>query len=147
MIWDQEKIQTILPHRKPFLFIDHINEINGNHYVAASKKFSGDEFFFTGHFPDKPIVPGAILIEAMAQTSIFIYYLNKPAIANSHPDYYLGKIKAEFFTPIRPGDEISIEASLVKVIDTAGIVDTQVRFKGEIAAKANIVFGVKPVDK
>ncbi len=146
MVWDIEKIKSILPHREPFLFIDEIIEIRDTQTVIASKIFSEDEYFFTGHFPNNPIVPGAIIIEAMAQTSIFIYYLNKPSIAKTNPNYYLGKVKADFYSPVLPNDKLIIEAQLVKVIETAGIVDVHCTVNNSLVSKSSIVFGVKQRD-
>ena len=99
MLWDKEKIKSILPQREPFLFIDGIVEIEGSEKVVAVTQLSGDESFFKGHFPGKPIMPGVLIIEAMAQASIILYSLAKPKIADLNPEYYLGKVKVEFLFP------------------------------------------------
>jgi 3-hydroxyacyl-[acyl-carrier-protein] dehydratase len=143
MIWDKDKIKSILPHREPFLFIDEVIEIDGNQKVVARKHISPDEYFFQGHFPGDPVMPGVLLIEAMAQTSILIYYLCKPDIANTHPTYYLGKVKSEFLAPVLPNDDLTIEAYNIKITDTACVVNTIARVKDKIAAKAEFVFGIK----
>ncbi len=143
MIWDKEKIKSILPQREPFLFIDEVIEIESNQKVIARKHIDPDEFFFNGHFPGNPVMPGVLLIEAMAQTSILVYYLCKPEIANAHPTYYLGKVKSEFLTPVLPNDDIIIEARNIKITDTAGVVNTIARVDGKTAAKAEFVFGIK----
>ena len=143
MIWDKEKIKSILPQREPFLFIDEVIEIQGDQKVVARKHISPDEGFFKGHFPGNPVMPGVLLIEAMAQTSILIYYLCKPEIANSHPTYYLGKVKSEFLSPVLPNDDLIIEAYNIKITDTAGVVNTIAKVKDKVAAKAEFVFGIK----
>ena len=143
MIFDKEKIKSILPHREPFLFIDEIIEIDGAQKVVAVKYINKNESFFQGHFPDKPVMPGVLIIEAMAQASIILYSIDKPEIAKAHPDYYLGKVKAEFLSPVYPGDKLTIETNKVKFLDYAAITDTIAKVNNKIVAKANLVFGVR----
>lgn len=143
MNWDKEKIKSILPHREPALLIDEVIQIEGNKKVVAVKYLKGDEPFFQGHFPGKPIMPGVSIVEAMAQASIVLYYICKPEIAETHPNYYLGKVKAEFLGPVYPGDKLILEANNVKIIDEAGVVDGLARVGDKVVAKANLVFGIK----
>lgn len=143
MTWDKEKIKTILPHREPFLFIDEVIDVQATEKVIAIKHIKKDESFFAGHFPGNPIMPGVLITEAMAQASIILYSLNKPDIAKGHPDYLLGKIKAEFFFPVFPGDKLYIEASAVKIIDSAGVTNAIALVKNKTVAKASLVFGIK----
>ena len=143
MIWDKEKIKSILPHREPFLFIDEIIEIDGAQKVVAVKYINKNESFFQGHFPDKPVMPGVLIIEAMAQASIILYSIDKPEIAKAHPDYYLGKVKAEFLSPVYPGDKLIIETNKVKFLDNAGMTDAIIKVNNKIVAKINLVFGVR----
>ena len=143
MIWDKEKIKSILPHREPFLFIDEIIEIDGAQKVVAVKYINKNESFFQGHFPDKPVMPGVLIIEAMAQASIILYSIDKPEIAKAHPDYYLGKVKAEFLSPVYPGDKLTIETNKVKFLDNAGMTDAIIKVNNKIVAKINLVFGVR----
>lgn len=111
--------------------------------MVAVKNIKPDEPFFKGHFPGRPIMPGVLIIEAMAQASIILYYLCKPEIAKAHPDYYLGKAEAKFLAPVFPGDKLILEAHNVKIIDNAGVVDTVAAVGDKIVAKARLVFGVK----
>jgi 3-hydroxyacyl-[acyl-carrier-protein] dehydratase len=143
MHWDKEKIKTILPQREPFLFIDEVIEVVGTEKVVAVKYIDPNEPFFKGHFPGKPIFPGVLIVEAMAQASIILYYLCKPEIAKTHPTYYLGRTKAEFLAPVFPGDKLILEANKVKILDNAGVVDTVARVGDKIAAKAQLIFGIK----
>lgn len=143
LTWDKEKIKSILPHREPFLFIDEVIEIDGTQKVVAVKYINKNESFFQGHFPDKPLMPGVLIIEAMAQASIILYSIDKPEIAKAHPDYYLGKVKAEFLSPVYPGDKLIIETNKVKFLDNAAITDTIANVNNKIVAKANLVFGVR----
>lgn len=143
MNWNKERIKSILPHREPFLFIDEIIEVDGTQKVVAVKNIEKNEIFFEGHFPGRPIMPGVLIIEAMAQASIILYYVCNPEIAKTHPDYYLGKVKAEFLAPVFPGDKLILEINSVKIIDNAGVVDALARVGDKIVAKANLVFGIK----
>ena len=143
MLWDLEKIKSVLPHREPFLFIDEIIEIDGMQKVVAVKNIEKAESYFEGHFPRNPVMPGVLIIEAMAQASIILYYICKPEIAKTHPDYYLGNVKAEFVSPAYPGDRLVLEVNNVKIIDNAGVVNTLARVEDRIIAKANLVFGIK----
>lgn len=146
MVWDQAKIKSLLPHREPFLFIDEVIELDGTNKIVALKNIKNNEEFFKGHFPDKPIMPGVLIIEAMAQASIVLYAVCKPGIAHSHPDYYLGKVKAELLSPAFPGDRLILEAVNVKITDSAGVVDVTARVDDRIVAKASLVFGIKKND-
>ena len=143
MRWGREKIETILPHREPFLFIDEVIEIDGTKKVIASKNIKDNEFFFEGHFPGRPIMPSVLIIEAMAQASIILYFICKQEIAKTNPNYYLGKVKAEFLLPVFPGDKLILETNNVKIIDEAAVIDALARVGDRIVAKANFVLGIK----
>jgi 3-hydroxyacyl-[acyl-carrier-protein] dehydratase len=144
--WNKEKIKSILPHREPFLFIDEVIEIDGTEKVVAVKKIKKNEDFFEGHFPDRPIMPGVLIIEAMAQASIILYSVDKPKIAEAHPAYYLGKVKAEFLAPVYPSDRLIVEVEKVKFLDYAAITDSIAKVDNKIVARANLVFGIKKND-
>jgi len=79
----------------------------------------------------------------MAQASIILYSISKPEIVKTHPDYYLGKVRAEFLAPVLPGDKLIIEANKVKFLDYAAITDVIAKVNNEIVAKANLVFGIQ----
>ncbi|MDD5565686.1 MAG: 3-hydroxyacyl-ACP dehydratase FabZ [Candidatus Omnitrophica bacterium] len=143
MSWDIEKIKSVLPQREPFLFVDEVLRVDTDSFtVVAKKTFSPGEYFFKGHFPGNPIVPGVILIEAMAQASILLYAACKPEIAALKPDYYLGKVKSEFRQPVRPGEPVIMEIKGLKMINNAGVGQATAKVGENIVAKAEFIFGV-----
>ncbi|PIV39617.1 MAG: 3-hydroxyacyl-[acyl-carrier-protein] dehydratase FabZ [Candidatus Omnitrophica bacterium CG02_land_8_20_14_3_00__42_8] len=142
-MWDIEKIKTILPQREPFLFVDEVVEIDPGKRIVAKRYISPDEYFFKGHFPDKPVMPGVLIIEALAQTSILLYATIYPEIASAHPYYYLAKVKSEFILPVFPDDTLILEARNVKIISTGGIIEIEARVGERIAAKMTASFSVK----
>ena len=143
MIWDQERIRSVLPHREPFLFIDEVIEIDGTQKIVAAKRIKENADYFRGHFPGNPIMPGVLIIEAMAQASVILFSLDRPHIAETQPDYYLGKVKADFLAPALPGDQLIIESNKVKFLDNAAITDTVAKVNNNIVAKANLVFSIQ----
>jgi len=142
-VWDKEKIKAILPQREPFLFVDEVIHIEQGKRLIAKRLIRPDEYFFKGHFPGKPVMPGVLTLEATLQTAILLYATLYPAIAQTCPYYYLAKAKSEFLSPVFPGDTLILEARNVKIISTGGIVDIEVKVEERIAAKATGSFSVK----
>lgn len=118
-------IGKILPQRYPFLMIDRVLELEPGKKIVALKNVSMNEPFFPGHFPGKPIMPGVMMVEAMAQASIILFSANTQGDASSKTHYYLGAVKMRFLHPVVPGDQLKIFIEPVKIISTAGIVKAQ----------------------
>ncbi len=138
---DIEEIKKIVPQRFPFLMIDRVIEIKENEKLVAIKNVSASEHFFQGHFPDKKVMPGALIIEAMAQAAIiFFYYSKKP---EGKPIYYLGKVEARFFNPVIPGDQLKIEVTPLKLMSKLGIVKADASVNRKKVASSEITFSVK----
>lgn len=141
MILTIEEIKKIVPQRFPFLLIDKIIELT-DEKVIAQKNLSINEPFFQGHFPDNKIMPGVLLVECAAQAAIvlFDYKHNKDRSeisSNSHPNYYLGSIKAKFLKPATVGDILKIAVSPVKILSNSGII------RGEISVESNKIMQVE----
>jgi len=141
--WDINKIREILPQRYPFIFIDRVIEIKPKEgKVVCVKNVTINDYFFEGHFPDNPILPGAITLEAMAQASIILHAVLKPEIAQTKPDYYLAKVEIKYKNTVKPGDQLLIEVTKEKILEKVGIVKAIAKVKDQIAAEAEITFGV-----
>jgi len=136
-----EEIRKILPHRFPFIMIDRVIELKENEKIVALKNVSINEQFFEGHFPDAKIMPGVLIIEALAQAGIILFYYSKHPKPNSL--YYLGKLEARFFKPVVPGDQLRLELTPAKFLSTAGIFNAAAYVKDEKVAEAQMAFGVK----
>ena len=115
MILDKKDIHDLIPHRSPFLFIDQCEIIENGTHGKGSRIFHKDEFFFLGHFPNMPIVPGVILIEALAQTAGIV-------VSKKYEEYkdksvlFMSISKAKFRKPVFPNDEISFKVNYVNKV-------------------------------
>ena len=144
MSLDLEHIMNVLPQRYPFRFVDRVISFNeGKREITCIKNFSMNEYFFSGHFPGNPVVPGVIMIEAMAQAAILLFGALKPDVAAQKPDFFLGRVEAKFKKPVYPGDTLVIEATAAKILDSSGIVEAAAKVKNGVCAQTTIAFGVK----
>ena len=112
-----DEIKELIPHREPFLFVDSVLEIEKGRKIAAEKLFSPEEFFFRGHFPGNPIVPGVIVTEALAQAGgvLFNYSFGEELKEEGFDNAYLmGLDRCRFRSPVVPGDRVTLEVELVR---------------------------------
>jgi len=113
IVIDSIEIQSILPHRYPFLLVDRVLELEINEKAVGVKNISINEPFFQGHFPGRPIFPGVLILEALAQLGGILAIRSSPG--KSPPVVYLTGIdKAKFRKPIIPGDQLRLQVTVVK---------------------------------
>ena len=133
-----KEIQEIIPHRYPFLLIDKVTYMEPGKKVIAYKNVTMNEYFFQGHFPEEPVMPGVFIIEALAQAG---------AVAILSQDEFKGKIayfgginKAKFRKKVVPGDTLRLEVEIIKIKGPAGIGKAIAYVDDKKAAEAEIMF-------
>jgi len=135
-ILEIEDIKQLIPQRYPFLMIDRVIEACPEKVVAI-KNVSMTEHFFEGHFPDLKVMPGALMIEAMAQAGIVLY---KQKYQNANL-LYLVSVKSRFFNPAYPGDQLRIEVLPLKMFSKMGLFKAEITVADKRIAQAEIAFG------
>ena len=141
---DAVAIKKIIPHRFPFLLLDKVTDIQPNQKLTAIKNVSINEQFFTGHFPEEKVMPGVLIIEAMAQAGCIYYYYSKNFMGKKLI-YYLAKVTSKFHSRVVPGDQLRIEVTSIKLMSKAGLLETQAFVGDRLAAEAELGFSIKEV--
>ena len=142
MIADIQAVLERLPHRYPFLLVDRIlerGERDGLPFVRALKNVTINEPFFQGHFPGRPIMPGVLQIEALAQASIFLLEDQMPAGSLA---FLAGVEAVRFKKPVVPGDQLILESQLEYFRRSLGKVKTQALVDGVVVTEAQIMFAI-----
>ncbi|MCR5545437.1 MAG: 3-hydroxyacyl-ACP dehydratase FabZ [Lachnospiraceae bacterium] len=135
-----EEIAEILPHRYPFALVDRVEDFEPGSWAVGRKCVSMDEPFFQGHFPGKPIMPGVLIIEALAQTGA-IAALSLPE--NKGKIALFGGIKnARFKKPVVPGDVLELRCQMVRQKGPIGVAEAQALVDGKTVAKTEITFSI-----
>jgi len=141
---DFEEIKKFLPQRFPFIMIDRILEMEPGKRAVSIKNISGNDIFFLGHFPEKAVMPGAAIIEAMAQTAIVLFAASgEGRHAATQPLYYFGSVKARFLHPVVPGDQLRITVVSVKSLPSGAYVSAEAVVDDNKVSEAELVFSVK----
>jgi len=136
---DITQIQKILPHRYPFLLVDRITELSETRAVGI-KCVTINDYFFQGHFPGRPVMPGVLLVEAMAQVGGIIM-LNKPENVGKYA-YFVAVDKVKFRKPVVPGDVLVIEAKLGKLRTRTGLLSGRVLVEGKVVCEGELMFAL-----
>jgi 3-hydroxyacyl-[acyl-carrier-protein] dehydratase len=109
-----DEIRRLLPHREPFLFVDRVTGLEPDRRIVAERTLRPEEPHFAGHFPDRPIMPGVLIIEALAQTAGLLLALSAMTRGEDPGDrlFYLARAEIKWTAPLHPGDALSLEARL-----------------------------------
>ena len=143
---DIQEIKNLLPHRYPFLLVDRVTDSVVGESLTAIKNVTVNEPFFQGHFPHRPVMPGVLILEAMAQASAILASFDLDKIDNLNRLYYfVGIDKARFKRPVEPGDQLVFEVKIVRRIKNMWKCEGVASVEGEIAAKAELMFTYQDV--
>ncbi|UPG89073.1 3-hydroxyacyl-ACP dehydratase FabZ [Luteibacter aegosomaticola] len=131
-----EEIQRLLPHRYPFLLVDRVTEIDPGKTITAIKNVTINEPFFQGHFPGHPVMPGVLIVEAMAQTAGLLTQITSQMDgAAGSPLFYLVKVdNARFSAVVSPGDQLVMTVSLKRLIRGMGLFEAKALVDGNVVA-------------
>ena len=138
MMMNLEEIKKILPHRYPFLLDDRVLEVQKGKYCKALKNISGNEEVFQGHFPSQAVLPGVMIIEALAQTAGIVIHSGKDDASSSEIVFFAGIDKAKFRIPVVPGDQLVLETRLINQRRNFWVFEVKASVDDKLAAQAEI---------
>lgn len=145
MLLDVNDIQKILPHRYPFLLIDGIEEMERWKRIVGIKNVTINESYFQGHFPGKPIMPGVLIIESMAQTGGLLLLQEVPDRENKLL-YFVAIDNARFRRPVVPGDQLRLEMNVLAWRNGFCKLQGRATVQGELAAEATLMCKMVDID-
>ncbi len=139
------EIMEYLPHRYPFLLVDRVFECDGRHFIRGMKNVTMNEPFFQGHFPGFPLMPGVLVVEALAQIASILAW----RIAGAKPGgelliFFAGIDNARFRRQVQPGDTLLLEGRVNRMIRGVGKFEVRALVDGEVAAEANLLAAMRP---
>lgn len=135
---DIQKIQSLLPHRYPFLLVDRVVEVDPGKRLVGIKNVSVNEPFFQGHFPSKAVMPGVLIIEGLAQATGLLA-MESTEVPSEAIYYLVGVDKARFKQPVVPGDQLVFEIEVLKRRREIWVFDAAAKVDGKVVASAEIM--------
>jgi 3-hydroxyacyl-[acyl-carrier-protein] dehydratase len=139
---DIEQIKEIIPHRYPFLLVDRILEVEEGKSAVGIKNVSANEEFFNGHFPDYPVMPGVLIVEALAQVGAVA--MLKKEENRGRLAFFAGIDGCRFKKQVKPGDQLRLEVEIVRLRGPIGKGKAVATVDGEVACEAEITFALGP---
>ncbi len=144
---DIHSILKHLPHRYPFLLIDRVLDYKEGEYLTAYKNVTYNENYFVGHFPIRPVMPGVLILEALAQaTGILAFKTNGTMPTDKSLYYFVGIDKARFKQPVEPGDQLVLEVKLDKKKGPIWKFSAVAKVEGKVVASAELMCAEKDID-
>lgn len=140
---DIKEIMEILPHTFPFLLVDRIVELEVPERIVGLKNVTFNEPFFQGHFPSEPVMPGVLIVEAMAQTAGVLAYKAMGEEARDKGVYLMALKEAKFRRPVVPGDQLVLELQVVKRRGQIWVFRGKALVEGKVAAEAEIMATIR----
>ena len=139
-VMEQAEIQALLPHRYPFLLVDRVMELEPDRRIVGIKNVTINEPFFRGHFPHRPVMPGVLILEALAQATGLLAF----ATVGNSPDgntlyYFVGIDNARFKRPVEPGDQLSLIVEYLWVKRRVWRFKARAEVSGKVAAEAELM--------
>ena len=137
---DINQIKKYLPHRYPLLLVDRVLNWESGKSITAIKNVTINEEFFNGHFPNKPVMPGVLTIEALVQTAALLAFLTNGRTPDENSVmYFVGIDNARFRRPVEPGDQIKLDVELVRAVRGVGKYKAVASVDGELAVEAELM--------
>ncbi|MDO4393976.1 MAG: 3-hydroxyacyl-ACP dehydratase FabZ [Bacillota bacterium] len=144
MLLNKDQIKEIIPHREPFILVDEVEEMVPGESITAYKHVEADEYYFQGHFPGNPIMPGVLQVESLAQAGA-VAVLSMPEHKGKLAVFAAIK-SAKFKRIVRPGDTLKLEVQLERLRSSSGTGICQATVDGELACKCEIMFAFSKQD-
>ncbi|MBU6468185.1 MAG: 3-hydroxyacyl-ACP dehydratase FabZ [Betaproteobacteria bacterium] len=145
---DIKEVMKYLPHRYPFLLIDKVVDLKAGESITAVKNVTMNEGFFQGHFPGHPVMPGVLIIEAMAQAAALLSYKTEGTQPNGNVvTYFIGIDKARFRAPVFPGDQLILKANLIRRSSRLWKYETQALVDDKIVSEAELLCTEKNIEE
>jgi 3-hydroxyacyl-[acyl-carrier-protein] dehydratase len=141
---DIQEILELLPHRYPCVLVDRVLALTPGKDIVALKNVTINEPFFTGHFPGRPVMPGVLIVEAMAQAAgLLSFKTPELKLTRGSIFYFAGIDRARFKRPVQPGDQLQLEAEMLQIVRGVGKFKCRATVDGKLAAEGEILAVLK----